>query len=149
MLGCHVPPFMKPRLPKLYRYLYKFASCLFGMLTFVNIVLLDQPMCQGIFIILILILSIITIVSPSPLSFWKKTRPRWKHERKFRRRNLAYHLVVRCRCRVGNRPIRLDGTYFPSPMWTKHRRWRRRRLPNWYRLWRRRVACSLLWTSSS
>ena len=115
------------------------------MLTFVNIVLLAQPMCQVIFIILKFILSIIIIRSPSPLPFWKKkprvikTRPRWKRERKFRRRKLAYHLVVRCRCHVGNRPRRLDGTYFPYPMSTKHRRWRRRRLCNRCRLWRRRV----------
>ena len=145
MLGFHVPPFLKPRLPKLYRDLCQFASCLFGILTFVNIVLLAQPMCQGIFIILIFILSIIIIGSPSPLTFWKKTpwvlktRARWKRERKFRRRKLAYHLVVRCRRRVGNFPRRLDGTYFPSPMSTKHRRWRRRRLHSRYHLWRRRV----------
>ena len=109
------------------------------MLTFVNIFLLDQPMCQGIFIILVLILSIIIIASPSPLPFWKKTQPRWKCERNFWIRKLASHLVVRCRRRVGNSPRRLDGTYFPSPMSTKHRRWRRRRLRNRYRLWRRRV----------
>ena len=139
MLGCHVTLFLKPRLPKLYRDICQFASFLFGMLTFVNIVLLDQPMCQGIFIILILILSIIIIISPSPLPFWKNTRPRWKRERKFWRCNLVYHLVVRCRRRVGNRPHRLDGTYFPSPMLTKHRRWRRRRLRDRYRLWRSRL----------
>ena len=139
MRGCHVSPFLKPRLPKLYRDLCQFTSCLFGMLTFVNIVISDQPICQGIFIILIFILSIIIIGSPSPLLFWKKTRPRWKLERKFQRRKLAYHMVVCCRRCVGNCPHSLDGTYFPSPMSTKHRRWRRRRLRNRYRLWRRRL----------
>ena len=73
------------------------------------------------------------------MPFWKKTRPRWKPERKFRRRKLAYNLVVRCRRCVSIRPRRLDGTYFPSPMSTKHRRWRRRRFRNRYRLWRRRM----------
>ena len=140
MLGCHVPPSLKPRLPQIYRDLCQFALCLFGMFTFVNIVLLAQPLCQGILIILLFITSIIILGIPSP--FWtktprvRKTRPRWKRERKFRRRKLAYHLVVRCRRRVGNRPRRLDGSSFPSPMSTKHRRWRRRRLRSRYRLWK-------------
>ena len=139
ILGCHMPYFLKPRLSKLYQDLCQFALCLFGMFTFMNIVLLAQPMCQGIFIILILILSIIIIVSPPPFPFWNKTWPRWKRERKFRRRKLAYNLVVLCRRRVGNCPRRLDGTYFPSPISTKYRPWRRRRLCSRFRLWRRRV----------
>ena len=67
--------------------------------------------------------------------------PRWKRKRKkkFRRRRLPYHLVMRCRRRRGQRPRRLDGSTFPSPRSSKHRRWRRRNLCNRHRLWGRGV----------
>jgi hypothetical protein len=69
----------------------------------------------------------------------RKARPRWKRERKYRRRRLAYWLVRRCRRRRGNRPPKLDGSTFVSPATAKHRRWRRRKARAKARLWRRRV----------
>lgn len=59
--------------------------------------------------------------------------------RKFHRRSLAFHLVSRCRRRVGQRPRRLDGSTFPSPICSRHRRWRRRKAKAKARHYRRRV----------
>ena len=54
-------------------------------------------------------------------------RPNWKRAQRFRRRALPYWLVRRCRRRPSNRLPRMDGTFFPSPAFNKHKRWRRRR----------------------
>ena len=84
--GCHVPPFLKPRLPRIHQELNQFMVCLFGIFTFVNLVLLAHPIWQSIFIILLFLSSIIIIGNPSPL--WTKTprqrkiRARWKREQK-------------------------------------------------------------------
>ena len=66
---------------------------------------------------------------PSPIYRIKRRRPRpnWKRARKFRRRALQYWLVRRCRRRPRHRPPRLNGSFFPSPLCNKLRRWRRRR----------------------
>lgn len=69
----------------------------------------------------------------------RKKRPTWKYLRKFRRRRLHYHLVHRCRRRSGNRPPRMNGERFDSPLDTKHRRWRRRKAKSKARIWKRRV----------
>ena len=53
----------------------------------------------------------------------KKCQRNWRNqEKKFHRRKLPYHLVRRCRRREGQRPPRLDGSRFPSPVCSKHRR---------------------------
>ncbi|EJK68984.1 hypothetical protein THAOC_09802, partial [Thalassiosira oceanica] len=65
----------------------------------------------------------------SPQKKRKKKRGkcnRRKRERKFHRRRLHVNLVKRCRRRVGNWPLRLDGSRFRSPRATKHARWMRR-----------------------
>ncbi len=66
-----------------------------------------------------------TLTSPGTR---KRKRPRSHRNRfkKFHRRALPYHLVLRCRRRQGNRPSRMDGTSFPSTQDQAHRRWRRR-----------------------
>ena len=50
----------------------------------------------------------------------------WRCENFFRRHRLHYSLVKRCLCRSGQCPYRLNGSFFPSPCFLKHRLWRRR-----------------------
>lgn len=72
----------------------------------------------------------------------------WRRARRFRRRHLPFCLIGRCRGRIGNRPSRWNAIQqewerFPSPLDSKHRRWKRRRRrwqrPNRWTRRRRRV----------
>ena len=54
-------------------------------------------------------------------------RPPWKCVKCFRRRFLHYSLVKLCLRRSGQIPCRLNGSFFPSPCFIKHHRWRRRK----------------------
>ena len=56
----------------------------------------------------------------------KKKKKKKTKKRQFRRKALPYHPVLRCRRRNGNRPPRLDRSYFQSPRTKAHWRWRRR-----------------------
>ena len=58
----------------------------------------------------------------------RRNRPNHKRACKFIRRSLPLSLVTRCRCRPRNRPPRLDGSLFLSPLTTKHIRWTRGRI---------------------
>ena len=69
----------------------------------------------------------------------RRSRPWFRRARKFRRRRLPYHLVLRCRRRSSNRPPCLSGSRRPTPTSRRHSRWRRRRLARKLRLWHRRV----------
>ena len=69
----------------------------------------------------------------------RRTGSRRNNFRRFRRSALHYHLVLRCRRRNGNRPPRLDRSYFQSPRTKAHWRWRRRNLKARRRRWKRRV----------
>ena len=72
-------------------------------------------------------LRILRLCLPKRKKKKKRCKRNWRNrEKEFRRRKLPYHLVRRCSRRVGQRPPRLDGSRFPSPRCTKHRRWRRR-----------------------
>ena len=56
----------------------------------------------------------------------KKCKQNWRdRKKKFKRRKLLQHLVRRSSWRVRPRPLRLDGSRFPSPRCSRHRRWRR------------------------
>ena len=70
-------------------------------------------------------------------------RPPWKRVNKFLRHRLHYSLVQCCCCRHGQRPCRLNGSYFPSPHCNKHRRWRRRNTMSRARHKRRRTVKEL------
>lgn len=62
----------------------------------------------------------------------RKARPRWKRERKWRRRRLHYHLVMKCLNRPHKlgvqyqRPLCLDGVARPCNIIGKHRRWKKK-----------------------
>ena len=120
---------------------------LLGIFASVNLCLWVSHTLQSIVILLLFIISIINFGHTTPnLTFWRDTsrkqrraRPTWKRWKKFRRRRIAYHLVMLCHRHQGNRPRRMDGTRFPSPISTRHRRWRRRNLRSRHQLWKRRV----------
>ena len=54
-------------------------------------------------------------------------RTPWKLVKKFWRRRLHLSLFHRCRHRIGQRSCCINGSNFPSPCCTKHRRWRKRK----------------------
>lgn len=72
-------------------------------------------------------LRVLMLCLPKRKKRKKKCKRNWRNRvKRFHRRKLPYHLVLRCRRRDGQRPPRLDGSRFPSPRCSKHRRWRRR-----------------------
>ena len=64
------------------------------------------------------------ISNPSPIILKHRHRPRpnWKRSKRWRRHKLNYWIVRRCRRRPRHRPPCLDGSFFPLPHSTKHRR---------------------------
>ena len=117
-------------LPVIYQLTY--STMLMAFMT--SLCLLASPLAQSLIILFTFMLSIFVVVSPPwPKSLWLWGVPRrhrfrlpWKRVKKFRRRKLPYWLVRRCRRRVGQRPPRLDGSYFPSSRRRKYRRRERR-----------------------
>ena len=96
--------------------------------------------CQSLVILFCLILSTYVLGDTQPRTkLHQDLPPRWKRKKKFRRRRLPYHLVMRCRRRQANRPSHLDGRIVQPPCSTKLWRWRRRNLCNRHRLWGRGV----------
>ena len=55
----------------------------------------------------------------------RRPRARYKYASRFKRRHLACHLVLRCRRRTHQRPKCLNGKYFKSPQYSRHRRFMR------------------------
>ena len=58
---------------------------------------------------------------------------------KFRRRQLPFHVVIRCRRRTSVHLPTLDGQRVPTLRSRRHRRWRRRKVKSKLRHWTRRV----------
>jgi len=128
-------------------------SVLYNVFLFVNTPPPPPPWSSvmvffGVFILLLVFGFGLPILVGSLSNAFGTLRPRRKKRRtgsrrrkyvRFRRRALPYHLVLRCRSRIGNRPPRLDASSFPSPDSSAHRRWRRRNKRARRRMWKRRV----------
>ena len=102
------------------------ASLSYLTIYFMTLLLLQlPPMCPYFILSLVFVMSFGALSSMPPPSN-SKLRQNWKYFHKFRRRRLAYHLVIRCRRRVRQHPQRLDGTVFPSPCYVTYRSRRRK-----------------------
>ena len=77
------------------------------------------------------------------MKFKCRNRPHWKIKRRFRRRKVQYCLAIRCRRRVGQRPLQLNGRSFRSPLSNRHRRWKQAKRKSRQR-WKRRCLRNFL-----
>ena len=140
IVGRCIPVRIRPLLQTTITGFLRFCLCLFGITLFVFLCMALPPSWQPLPIITTFITSFFTLNYTPPLQRrHRKTRRRRLREKKWRRCQLHYSLIIRCRRRKGQRPPRLDGRLFPSPHCSKYRRWRRRKKQAKYRLWRRRV----------
>ena len=129
-----------PRVVPFLISLFSMTSWIF-IFTLANLCLMVTPLGPPILLLMVFLASIYAHAPLWPFQPMCKRppRPRWKRERKFRRRRLHYSLVQRCRRRTQQHPSRMDVTCFPSPFCSKHRRWRRRRRKSKTRQWKQRV----------
>ena len=117
----------------MFSFLFMFFST---VVLFVHTFSSVPPVWQTVFVVSLELCLLNQICPRPPCPRHRKARPRWKRERKWRRRKLHYHLVQRCLrrpCdsspRVGyQRPLCLDGVTRPSNAVKRHRRWKRRNL---------------------
>ena len=105
-----------------------FQASLYYLLIYLSTLLLLQlpPMQKSFILYLVFAMSFGDLSLPTPPRSNSKLRQNWKYVHTFRRRRLAYHLVILFRRRIRQRPQRLDGTKFSSPRYATHRRSRRR-----------------------
>ena len=119
-------------------------TAIYSLLTLLTyLILLLPPTWQGTSILLTFLLGVSYLQPEFCKPRQRSYRPPWKRATNFRQRRLHTSLVIRCQRRIRQHPCRLNGSFFPSPLCSKHRRWRRRKSKERARhKWRRTVTRS-------